>query len=416
MSDRIDAVTDDFSNLGTESDTFDAIAAKEASETQEPFDINVDESGSGYLSKSLLTGNLDSAVEICLEQNRIADAIILALQGDQHLMERVQAKYFEKSTSKELPLIRAVVKNDWTQVIQNVNAENWKEALVAVLTYAEDYQMRTLCSKLGSRLMEVPMKDQALLCFICARNLDQVVQCWMDIKSAAPDSPEALQDLVEVVMTLKAAAERMNAVPVEVHQGPLAVQLANYANILASQGALSAALTYLGQSNEESINLLRERLTGALGVMENSRKVSNQSNASRRSTANAANAGSAYQRPSWNSGGSGGTGIHNPAMEPDRYQPPVPHLDQGGITQRRGSRPPSEPVPSYDPYARSTTDHMSSYQQPSYMTPAPTPAASQPPVNIFTPDFSQSYSQAPPPPTGAVAPPPVANAGKNITG
>ena len=411
MSDRIDAVTDDFSNLGTESDTFDAIAAKEASETQEPFDINVDESGSGYLSKSLLTGNLDSAVEICLEQNRIADAIILALQGDQHLMERVQAKYFEKSTSKELPLIRAVVKNDWTQVIQNVNAENWKEALVAVLTYAEDYQMRTLCSKLGSRLMEVPMKDQALLCFICARNLDQVVQCWMDIKSAAPDSPEALQDLVEVVMTLKAAAERMNAVPAEVHQGPLAVQLTNYANILASQGALSAALTYLGQSNEESINLLRERLTGALGVMENSRKVSNQSNASRRSTTSAANAGSAYQRPSWNSGS---TGIHNPAMEPDRYQPPVPHLDQGGITQRRGSRPPSDPVPSYDSYARSTTDHMSTYQQPSYMTPAPnpTPAAPQPPVNIFTPDFSQSYSQAPPPSTGSVAPPPAANAGK----
>ena len=352
-------------------------------------------------------------MELCLEQNRMADAIILALQGDQHLMERVQAKYFEKSTSKELPLIRAVVKNDWTQVIQNVNAGNWKEALVAVLTYAEDNQMRTLCSKLGSRLMEVPMKEQALLCFICARNLDQVVQCWMDIKSAAPDSPESLQDLVEVVMTLKAAAERLNAVPIEVHQGPLADQLTKYANILASQGALSAALTYLGQSNEEAINALRQRLTGALGVTDVNRKVSNQSNASHRSAVS-----SAYQRPSWNSGGSGGnTGIHNPAME-DIYQPPVPHLDQGGITQRRGSRPPPDPVPSYDPYARSTTDHMSAYQQPSYMTPAPVapPVASQPPVNIFTPDFSQSYSQAPPPPpTGAVAPPPAANAGKIIT-
>ena len=104
-----------------------------------------------------------------------------------------------------------------------------------------------------------------------------------------------------------------------------------------------------------------------------------------------------------------------------KYQTPVPHLDHGGITQRRGSRPPPEPVSSYDPYGRS--DHMSAYQQPSQplqpppqpnfmpqntFTPAPV-SAPQPPMNIFTPDFSQSYGQ---PPSASGVPPPVVNAGK----
>ena len=148
------------------------------------------------------------------------------------------------------------------------------------------------------RLMDVNMKEEALLCFICARNLDQVVACWMETRGTGQESPEALQDLVEVVMTLKSAAERVTSQAIEVNKGPLSEQLTKYANILAAQGALSAALTYLGQSNEESINLLRERLQGALGATEvANRKVSNQSAASRRSVG--------YQRPSWNSGGSG---------------------------------------------------------------------------------------------------------------
>ena len=114
------------------------------------------------------------------------------------------------------------------------------------------------------------------------------------------------------------------------------------------------------------------------------------------------------------------------------YQPPVPHYDQGGITQRRGSRPPAEPVQTYDPYGRTANDPMSAYQQPPqpYQPPPPQtnfmpqntftpaappvapPAVSQPPVNIFTPDFTQSYGQAPPPSASGGAPPSSAQAGK----
>ena len=94
ISDRIDRITDDLTNLDTGNDTFDAIAAKTEADAKlkEPFDICVDDSGAGFLSRALLTGNIELAVELCLEHNRMADAIVLAMQGGPELMKHAQAK------------------------------------------------------------------------------------------------------------------------------------------------------------------------------------------------------------------------------------------------------------------------------------------------------------------------------------
>ena len=109
--------------------------------------------------------------------------------------------------------------------IYSVSIEkNWKEALVAILTYAPNETMSDLCTNLGHRLMDSNMKQEALLSFICARNLDQVVKSWMETRGV-DESPEALQDLVEVVMTLKCAAEKMTGQTMEINSGPLSSQL-----------------------------------------------------------------------------------------------------------------------------------------------------------------------------------------------
>ena len=160
--------------------------------------------------------------------------------------------------------------------------------------------------------------------------------------------------------------------------------------------------------------MLRERLQGALGgVAQDARKVSAHST------------GSGHNRQHQSatrtfSGGSGGynTGIHNPAAETFQPQPVVPHLDQGGISQRRGSRPPADP---YDPYGntrRISSEATPNYYQPSpptFMQPSPIGQGSNPQQpNIFTPDFSQSYSQVPPPNPNAgsaMAPPPPPTSG-----
>ena len=46
----------------------------------------------GHLSRALLVGNVELAVEICLEQKRTADALALAMQGGPELMQRTQRR------------------------------------------------------------------------------------------------------------------------------------------------------------------------------------------------------------------------------------------------------------------------------------------------------------------------------------
>lgn len=52
------------------------------------------------ITQALLTGNFESAVDLCLHDNRMADAIILAIAGGQELLLRTQKKYFAKMQSK----------------------------------------------------------------------------------------------------------------------------------------------------------------------------------------------------------------------------------------------------------------------------------------------------------------------------
>ena len=54
----------------------------------------------GLITQALLTGNFESAVDLCLHDNRMADAIILAIAGGHELLARTQKKYFAKSQSK----------------------------------------------------------------------------------------------------------------------------------------------------------------------------------------------------------------------------------------------------------------------------------------------------------------------------
>jgi protein transport protein SEC31 len=106
---------------------------------------------------------------------------------------------------------------------------------------------------LGARL-EVEGKGtlslNAQLCYICAGNLNKLIECWTVTEKT--DTPTKLQQLVELVMLLIKAVEQQGRT-VEM-SGKLAEVLSHYAAVLASQGNLTAALTYL--QNSESVSNL----------------------------------------------------------------------------------------------------------------------------------------------------------------
>uniref|UniRef100_A0A8B9VL68 Protein transport protein Sec31A n=1 Tax=Anas zonorhyncha TaxID=75864 RepID=A0A8B9VL68_9AVES len=233
------------------------------------FNISVSGDVDGLITQALLTGNFESAVDLCLHDNRMADAIILAIAGGQDLLSRTQEKYFVKMQSKITRLITAVVTKNWKEIVQSCDLQNWREALAAVLTYARPDEFAALCDLLGNRLEsegDSLLQTQACLCYICAGNVEKLVACWT--KAQDGNSPLSLQDLIEKVVILRKAVQLTQAVDPNAVGALLAEKMSQYANLLAAQGSIAAALTFLPAStNQPNIVLLRDRLCRAQGEL-----------------------------------------------------------------------------------------------------------------------------------------------------
>ncbi|XP_012579624.1 PREDICTED: protein transport protein Sec31A isoform X3 [Condylura cristata] len=231
------------------------------------FNISISGDIDGLITQALLTGNFESAVDLCLHDNRMADAIILAIAGGQELLARTQKKYFAKSKSKITRLITAVVMKNWKEIVESCDLKNWREALAAVLTYAKPDEFSALCDLLGSRLEsegDSLLQTQACLCYICAGNVEKLVACWN--KAQDGSSPLSLQDLIEKVVILRKAVQLTQAIDTNTIGVLLAEKMGQYANLLAAQGSIAAALAFLPEnSNQPNIMQLRDRLCRAQG-------------------------------------------------------------------------------------------------------------------------------------------------------
>ncbi|XP_052055391.1 protein transport protein Sec31A isoform X8 [Apodemus sylvaticus] len=231
------------------------------------FNISVSGDIDGLITRALLTGNFESAVDLCLHDNRMADAIILAIAGGQELLAQTQRKYFAKSQSKITRLITAVVMKNWKEIVESCDLKNWREALAAVLTYAKPDEFSALCDLLGARLEsegDSLLRTQACLCYICAGNVERLVACWT--KAQDGSNPLSLQDLIEKVVILRKAVQLTQALDTNAVGALLAEKLSQYASLLAAQGSIAAALAFLpDNTNQPDIVQLRDRLCRAQG-------------------------------------------------------------------------------------------------------------------------------------------------------
>ncbi|KAK1794473.1 hypothetical protein P4O66_011340 [Electrophorus voltai] len=200
-----------------------------------PFHIPVSADMDGLISQALLVGNFEGAVELCLNDGRYAEAILLSISGGEELLKKTQQRYLNKQTNSISMLISSVVMQNWRDIVQGCELDNWKEALAALLTYANPEDFSALCDILGSRLEAVGTEKsclQACLCYICSGNIHKL-------------------DLVEKVMVLQKSVERLRSSEVTVKSSVLEDKLIQYARVLASQGSLETALSYLPEKSDK---------------------------------------------------------------------------------------------------------------------------------------------------------------------
>ncbi|XP_052464569.1 protein transport protein Sec31A-like isoform X2 [Carassius gibelio] len=391
-------------------------AVDETSNTEETpapasdaINLKVSQDIDGLITQALLTGDYEAAVNLCLHDNRMADSIILAIAGGPELLAKTQKKYFSKTQSKISKLISAVVMKDWLDILETCDLQNWKEALAAVMTYAKPEEFSSLCGLLGSRLEaagDAALQAQACLCYICAGTVEQLVAHW--VKAQDSCGPLALQELVEKVVVLQRAVLRAQG-GVSDMGALLAEKMNQYASLLASQGSLHTAISYLPTNTQQvSVQQLRDRLSRALGQQQ-------QPGAAGTGTLPAAVPEHTYTQP-------------QPPQVPAQPAAPPQYYQQGRsattVTSWSNQTPtalPSVPhplVPAADPQMESTTPAFGLQSPVSASVPASAPFMysqqyqNYPPVQQFIPaagtpgiyqplPYSSSMASPLPPPTSS---------------
>jgi len=232
------------------------------------------------IAEAILTGNVEAAVELCLEAQRIPEALIIASTAGIETLTRTQSRYLLQQKNELSHVISALVSRDWLDFVNRCTVDSWREALVAALKHSER-KVVDICERLGDRLLSecassVEFTRNAMLCYICAGSIDKLVTAWYQLKRLEQQNPgykpntTELQDLAEVVMLMCKSLEQQG-ISVDL-AGRFAGFLTEYGGLLASQGALTAALQYIttlggGAANENDIlQNLRDRINNAVNL------------------------------------------------------------------------------------------------------------------------------------------------------
>ncbi|KAK9460034.1 uncharacterized protein V1516DRAFT_678726 [Lipomyces oligophaga] len=229
------------------------------------------------IAQAVVLGKFSEAVEISLKEDRMSDAFMLALSGDDECRAKVQKAYFEKYLNgpSYIRLLASIANKNFTDIVKNADINNWKEIVVALCTFTSDGEFSKLIAELGDRLNEVrkaaksedalELRKSAALCYLVGAKLEQVVGIWLEelagkekdaLSMASPtDSPfkihiKCLQEFVEKVTVFRNAVKYTD--DGEKKSGAEDYNLAElyevyreYANVVASQGFLDLAHKYL---------------------------------------------------------------------------------------------------------------------------------------------------------------------------
>lgn len=214
-----------------------------------PINLSSKDPTDTMLTRALLVGDFPSAVDCCIRLNRMADALVLAACGGGALWKRTQDIYFKMNakTKPFVAVISSIVNKSMDDLVARVDLARWRECLAVLCTYGAKEQFGSLCSRLGDRLKKETQNMQfASLCYICAGAIEQTLDAWIQTRASASQSLSLmqLQDLIERVVVSSKARSEFKVTEY------LVGKYAEYAEALATQGRLSAALYYLQHSQK----------------------------------------------------------------------------------------------------------------------------------------------------------------------
>lgn len=255
-----------FAEGGDNDDFLSTLSATKGAKTDNPFHLfsDTDSTSEKKVAKALMLGQFEKAMTICLKEDRIADALIIANCGGKDLLEKAQTAYLSRKQQgpNYLRLLNSVIGKNLWDIVYNADLSNWKESMATLCTYADPNEFPDLCEALGDRIMETGSPKDASFCYLVGSKLEKVITIWINelqeaekagIKDQSGDSTFAvharsLQSFIEKVTVFRDVT-KFRDTEQNLTSGwklaPLYAKYTEYADIVAAHGHLSIAERYL---------------------------------------------------------------------------------------------------------------------------------------------------------------------------
>ncbi len=263
-----------FDEAGEGDNFLSNLAATKGVKTNNPFQLYAegDPDTDRNITKALLLGSFEKALDICLKEDRLSDAFMIAICGGQKCIDKVQAAYFQKNRSgpNYLRLLASVVGKNLWDVVHNADLKNWKEVMASLCTFADETEFADLCEALGDRLEESlddgsassDARKDASFCYLAGSKLDKVVEIWIqELQQSETKSMEhaedessfsvharVLQSFIEKVTVFRQVTKFQDNAENQSSGGslaPLYAKYTEYADVLAAHGQIDIAEKYL---------------------------------------------------------------------------------------------------------------------------------------------------------------------------
>lgn len=282
------------SNADGDSFLSDLAATKEA-KTNNPFQIysGSESESDRRITHALLLGQFDKALNVCLQEDRLSDAFMVAICGGQACIDKVQKAYFNRKANGPhyLRLLASVVGKNLWDVVYNAELRGWKEVMAIICTYASVEEFPDLCEALGDRLDEQMKADgeepglqkNASFCYLAGSKLEKVVTLWIaeldkyekaglgasSSESSFSIHARSLQSFIEKVTVFREVTHFQDGDRKATSGWKLTAlydKYAEYADIVTSHGKLHIAEKYLDllPENYPATEVARNRIREAI--------------------------------------------------------------------------------------------------------------------------------------------------------
>ena len=154
------------------------------------------------IKKSLLLGDLESAVQLLFKNNRYSEALLIASTKPE-LFEKAKETYFSKENDLFVKSIfPAIINNNFDLLFDYNIFKEWKEYLFYVNTYSQNNQaFKDFADKLGDKLSSNPDIYLSLICYVLSEQYDKIINTIYTIYNKeidkTNDKNELLQNLFE---------------------------------------------------------------------------------------------------------------------------------------------------------------------------------------------------------------------------